>query len=94
MSAKPRVRRQFLGNFTHLLVGENDNVEELDYGCGPNSAPIAMTSRCKQMKIIKNVNHKKMMIKVRELKMFNMMGMRYLNLWMRKKIMLILFHLS
>ena len=47
MSVKPRVRRQFLGNFTHLLVGENDNVEELDYGCGPNSAPIAMTYRCK-----------------------------------------------
>ena len=47
MLVKPRVRRQFLGNFTHLLVGENDNVEELDYGCGPNSAPIAMTYRCK-----------------------------------------------
>ena len=46
------------------------------------------------MKMKKNVKPKKGMIKVRELKMFNMMGMKHLNLLMRKKIMLILFHRS
>ena len=40
---QPQVRGQLLGNFTHLLLGENDNVEEFEYGCGPSSAPIAMT---------------------------------------------------
>ena len=46
------------------------------------------------MKIRKNVKPKKVMIKVGELKMFNMMGMKHLNLWIRKKIMLMLFYLS
>ncbi|KAL6314964.1 hypothetical protein AAG906_029185 [Vitis piasezkii] len=40
---QPRVRGQLLGNFTQLLLGQNDNVEEFEYGCGPSSAPIAMT---------------------------------------------------
>ncbi|RVW47325.1 hypothetical protein CK203_089682 [Vitis vinifera] len=44
-----------------------------------------------QMKMKKNVIPKKVMIKVRERKMFNMMTMRCSNLLMRKKIMLMLF---
>ena len=40
---QPRVRGQLLGNFTQLLLGENDNVKEFEYGCGPSSAPVAMT---------------------------------------------------
>ncbi|KAL6345799.1 hypothetical protein AAG906_017551 [Vitis piasezkii] len=38
---------QFLGNFTQLLLGQNDNVEEFEYGCGPSSAPVAMTYECR-----------------------------------------------
>ena len=37
---------QSLGTYTYLLFGGNDNVEELDYGCGPSSAPVALTNRC------------------------------------------------
>ncbi|KAL6321966.1 hypothetical protein AAG906_035881 [Vitis piasezkii] len=33
---QPRVRGQLLGNFTQLLLGQNDNVEEFEYGCGPS----------------------------------------------------------
>ena len=40
------------------------------------------------------MNPKKVMNKVREQKMFNMMAMGCLNLLMRKTIMLMLFHLS
>ena len=43
-----RVRGQLLGNLTHLLLGENDNVEEFEYGCGPSSAPVAMTYECRE----------------------------------------------
>ena len=43
MLVQPRVRGKLLGNFTHLLLGENDDVKEFEYGCGPSSAPIAMT---------------------------------------------------
>ena len=32
---------------THLLLGRNFNVGELDYGCGPSSSPITVTYRCK-----------------------------------------------
>ncbi|RVW75015.1 hypothetical protein CK203_053689 [Vitis vinifera] len=44
---QPRVRGQLLGNFTHLLLRENDNVEEFEYGCEPSSAPVAMTYECR-----------------------------------------------
>ncbi|RVW50294.1 Serine/threonine-protein phosphatase 7 long form-like [Vitis vinifera] len=44
---QPRVRGQLLGNFTQLLLGQNDNVEEFEYGCGPCSAPVAMTYECR-----------------------------------------------
>ncbi|RVW36159.1 hypothetical protein CK203_079632 [Vitis vinifera] len=44
---QPRVRGQLLGNFTQLLLGQNDNVEEFEYGCGPSSAPVAMTYECR-----------------------------------------------
>ncbi|RVX03558.1 hypothetical protein CK203_027878 [Vitis vinifera] len=44
---QPRVRGQLLGNFTQLLLGQNDNVKEFEYGCGPSSAPVAMTYECR-----------------------------------------------
>ena len=44
---QPRVRGELLGNFTQLLLGQNDNVEEFEYDCGPSSAPIAMTYECR-----------------------------------------------
>ena len=37
---KPQVN-QSLGTYTDLLLGGNNNVEELDYWCGPSSASIA-----------------------------------------------------
>ena len=37
---------QSVGAYTDLLVGENDNVAELDYGCGPSSTLAADTDRC------------------------------------------------
>ncbi|RVW86625.1 hypothetical protein CK203_045684 [Vitis vinifera] len=45
---QPRVRGQLLGNFTHLLLRENDNVEEFEYGCGPSSALVVMNYECKE----------------------------------------------
>ena len=42
---KPQVN-QSVGAYTDLLVGGNDNVAELDYGCGPSSAPTLDTDRC------------------------------------------------
>ena len=35
---RPQVN-QFVGAYTDLLVGGNDYITELDYGCGPSSAP-------------------------------------------------------
>ena len=42
---EPQVN-QSVGTYTNLLLGENDNVEELDYKCEPSSAPIIVTDRC------------------------------------------------
>ncbi|KAL6316794.1 hypothetical protein AAG906_021094 [Vitis piasezkii] len=55
---QPR-RGAILGNFTQLLLGQNDNVEEFEYGCGPSSAPVAMTYECRAMKMkkIEDVQH-------------------------------------
>ena len=41
---KPQVN-QSVGAYIDLLVGGNDNVVELDYGCGPSSTPILDTDR-------------------------------------------------
>ena len=41
---KPQVNR-YLGGYTDLLVRENDNVAEFDYGCGPSSGPVLNTYR-------------------------------------------------
>ena len=46
---KPQVN-QSVGAYTYLLVWGNDNVTELDYGCGPSSAPGPNTDRCKVYK--------------------------------------------
>ena len=37
---------QSTGTYTNLLLGENFNVEKLDYGCGPSSALVAVIDRC------------------------------------------------
>ena len=42
---KPQVN-QSVGGYTYLLVLENDNVVEFDYGCGPSSGPAPDTDRC------------------------------------------------
>ena len=42
---KPQVN-QSVATYMDLLLGGNFNVEELDYGCGPSSAPVAVTDRC------------------------------------------------
>ena len=42
---KPQVN-QSVGTYTDLLLRGNVNIEELDYGCGPSSAPVAVTDRC------------------------------------------------
>ena len=38
---------QSVGAYTDLLVGGNDNVVKLDYGCGPSNAPTPGTDRSK-----------------------------------------------
>ena len=45
MSVNPQVN-QSTSTYTNLLFGENLNVEELDYGCGPSSALVVVTDRC------------------------------------------------
>ena len=35
-----------MGGYTNLLVRENDNVAEFDYGYGPSSGPVPDTHRC------------------------------------------------
>ena len=45
MRVKPQVN-QSVGTYTNLLLGENFNVEELDYGYRPSSALVAITDRC------------------------------------------------
>ena len=37
---------QSVGSYTDLLVLENDNVAEFDYGCGPSSGPALDIDRC------------------------------------------------
>ena len=37
---------QSTGTYKNLLLGGNFNVEELDYGCGPSSAPVSIIDRC------------------------------------------------
>ena len=45
VQVKPQVN-QYVGAYIDLLVGVNDNVAELVYGCGPSSAPTLDTDRC------------------------------------------------
>ena len=45
VSVKPQLN-QSVGTYTNLLLGGNFNVEELDYGCRPSSAPVVVTYRC------------------------------------------------
>ena len=42
---KPQVN-QSVGTYTILLLGENFNIEDLDYGCGPSRTLVVVTDRC------------------------------------------------
>ena len=42
---KPQVNHS-VGGYTDLLIRENDNVAEFDYGCEPSSDPIPDPHRC------------------------------------------------
>ena len=42
---KPQVNQSVSG-YTDLLVRENDNVVEFDYGCWPSSRPALDTDKC------------------------------------------------
>ena len=42
---KPQIN-QSMRSYTDLLVLENDNVAEFDYGCGPSSGPALNIDRC------------------------------------------------
>ena len=45
VQVKPQLK-QYVGGYTDLLVHENDNVANFDYGCGPSSGPIPDTDKC------------------------------------------------
>ena len=45
VQVKPQVN-QSVGTYIDLLLEGNDNVEELEYGCGLSSSPVAVTDRC------------------------------------------------
>ena len=45
VQVKPQVNHS-VGGYIDLLVRENDNVAEFDYGCGPSSGPVPNTHRC------------------------------------------------
>ena len=42
---KPQVN-QYVGGYTDLLIRENDNVAEFDYGCERSSGPVPDIERC------------------------------------------------
>ena len=42
---RPQVN-QYVGAYINLLVRGNDNVVELDYGCGPSNTPTPDANRC------------------------------------------------
>ena len=46
VQVKPQVN-EYVGAYIDLLVGGNDNVAKLEYGCGPNRVPTLDTDRCK-----------------------------------------------
>ena len=75
---KPQVN-QSAGTYTNLLLGGNFNVEELDYGYGPNSAPIVVTDRCEVNEDDQDCAMKQVMkmvtMKVMEMEMSKLMDM-------------------
>ena len=44
---KPQVN-QYVCGYTNLLVRENDNVAEFDYGCGPSNGAVSDTDKCRE----------------------------------------------
>ena len=72
-----RVKQQMsqsVGAYIDLLVRGNDNVAELDYGCGPSSASTPDTDRCEvYMEMMKTVKIKKLMMNLMKMVMMNLM---------------------
>ena len=72
---------QSVGTYTYLLLGGNNNVEELDYECGPRNAPIVVLDRCEVCGDNEDCEIKKMMKMVTmkvmdmEMEMFKIMDM-------------------
>ena len=65
---------QSVGTYTNLLLGGNFNVKELDYGCGPSSAPVAITNRCEVNEDDQDCENMVTM-KVMKMEMFKLMDM-------------------
>ena len=61
---------QYVGGHIDLLVHENYNVAEFDYGCGPNSGTIPDTGVYEMMK---TVFMKKLMMNLMKMLMMNLM---------------------
>ena len=88
------MRGQLLGNFTHLLLGENNNVEEFECDCGPSSAPVAMTYECRENENEKECESQEGDDQSERAEDVQHDGHEVFRFRMRKTIMLMLFHLS
>ena len=91
---QPWVRGQLLGNFTQLLLRQNDNVEEFEYGCRPSSAPIAMTYECRADEEEEECESQEGDDQSERAEDVQHDGHEVFRFRMRKTIMLMLFHLS
>ena len=69
---KPQVN-QSIGAYIDLLVGGNDNVVELDHGCGPSSALAPDTNSCEVYGDEKTMKMKKLMMILMKMVMMNIM---------------------
>ena len=69
---KPQVN-QSVGAYTDLLVRENNNVAEFDYGCGPSSGPTLDTEDLEYMEMMKIVKMKKLIMNLMKMLVMNLM---------------------
>ena len=71
VQVKPQVN-QSMGGYTDLLVRENDNVAEFDYGCGLSSVQYRILTDVEYMTMMKTTNMKKLMINLMKMLMMNL----------------------
>ena len=69
---KPQVN-QSVGSYTDLLVRENDNVAEFDYGYGLSSGPTPDTEDVEYMEMMKTVKMKKLMMNLMKMLVMNLL---------------------